>query len=216
MLTIAFDMDDTTFDLINPWLDNHYKMYGEKINKEHIKDFSIHQYSELGEKIYDSLAVPGLYRNLKPYEGSSEVLEYLVNKGYNVCFASASPKTAYFEKHISIKKNFHFIDTDNIIFTKNKGLVNAHILIDDGIHNLENFKGIKILYDQPWNRYEDRFIRVKDWVDIKNLFKFIDSIAYNLGLYHVKVNSETFFNVVEYIFSNTEFIVDVLANERGE
>jgi hypothetical protein len=39
------------------------------------------------------------------------------------------------------------------------------------VHNLEAFKGeIKILYDAPWNRDENRFIRVRDWVDIYILF----------------------------------------------
>jgi 5'(3')-deoxyribonucleotidase len=40
------------------------------------------------------------------------------------------------------------------------------ILIDDGLHNLENFKGKKVVFDRPWNKDSTIFncdYRMKMW-----------------------------------------------------
>lgn len=49
----------------------------------------------------------------------------------------------------------------------NKNIIKADIMIDDGIHNLESFEGMKILFDAPHNRNENRFIRVMNWEEIE-------------------------------------------------
>jgi 5'(3')-deoxyribonucleotidase len=103
-------------------------------------------------------------------EGSQEGVRTLIELGYNVCIASASPYTAYQDKEKWINAYFPEVPRDNIIFTRNKSLVAADFLIDDGTHNLEVFKGVPILFDAPWNQTETRFVRVRNWTEITGLF----------------------------------------------
>ncbi len=212
MLIVACDMDDVTFNLVDSWLDRHDKKFNCKTNKEDIKSFEIHKYVKAGLEIYNMLEhEKGMYLNLPLNPKAKETIEKILKIGhFDVCFASASPKTAYFEKHMSIKQNFPDFNTDNIIFTKNKALVNAHFLIDDGMHNIKAFRGIKILYSQPWNANAEElynkegleidFLRVDDWVDIEILFdkitRYIDTLnIVSPELDHLKFNSikEVFF-----------------------
>ncbi|NES53370.1 5'-3'-deoxyribonucleotidase, partial [Escherichia coli] len=62
---------------------------------------------------------------------------------------------------------FPFIPHSNVVLCGNKNIIKADIMIDDGIHNLESFEGMKILFDAPHNRNENRFIRVMNWEEIE-------------------------------------------------
>ena len=79
-----------------------------------------------------------------------------------------------------LKKHFTFIKQENIIFINDKSLLHLDYLIDDGPHNIEDFKyGLPIVYDMPYNEYlEDCnvFTRVKNWLEIKQWFT--DEIEY--------------------------------------
>lgn len=58
----------------------------------------------------------------------------------------------------------------DVIIAHDKKLINGDVLIDDGVHNLENAKYKKLLFDQPHNRSynaeENGMIRVHDWNEI--------------------------------------------------
>ncbi|KIN27533.1 hypothetical protein B4072_2107 [Bacillus subtilis] len=66
-----------------------------------------------------------------------------------------------------LTEHFSFIPHSNVVLCGNKSIIKADIMIDDGIHNLESFEGMKILFDAPHNRNDNRFIRVMNWEEIE-------------------------------------------------
>lgn len=67
-------------------------------------------------------------------------------------------------------KHYPYLCWKDVIIAHDKKLINGDVLIDDGVHNLENAKYKKLLFDQPHNRSynaeENGMIRVHDWNEI--------------------------------------------------
>ena len=85
--------------------------------------------------------------------------------------ASVSPlplsHTRIFIVLLSVTKNNV---AKNVIITYNKSLINCDILLDDAEHNLINFKGIKVLFDAPYNKNSTvADFRVTSWKDFYEL-----------------------------------------------
>jgi 5'(3')-deoxyribonucleotidase len=170
MITIAIDQDTVLADLTSKWLRVYNEEYGDNLTPDQITKWDISGFCMCGTDIYKIVERPHFYADLPVVPGSQRGVSTLIELGYNVCIASASPYSAYQDKEDWLKANFPQLNTDNILFVRNKSLVAADFLIDDGIHNLEVFKGVPILFDAPWNRTETRFIRVRNWSHIMTLF----------------------------------------------
>ena len=165
--TIAYDMDETLFDLMNPWLDLYNNDYDDNITRSDIKGWSVHMWvkPECGKKIYEYLAMPGLFEEMRPFDGIVESLERHHAFGDRIVLVSSVPISApnsYGEKLYSVKKNFPFLPDDCMIACHRKELINADFLVDDGGHNLIDFPGIATCIDRPWNIADKCDMRVND------------------------------------------------------
>ena len=49
-------------------------------------------------------------------------------------------------------------------------MLDLDVLIDDGVHNCESFKGMSLLFDTPYNVEQEGFFKVKNWVHIEHVF----------------------------------------------
>ena len=210
MLTIAIDMDDVLADLVPKWLSVYNKEWDDNLVKEDLLEWDITKFvkPECRDKVYEIIMRDGFYADLDIISGAQEGVNALQEMGYNICIASASPKPAYTDKHNWIKKHFPTINTDNIIFTKNKSLVKADLLLDDGIHNLESFTGFKVLFATPWNQTEERFIRVSGWGEFASLANRIKSV------WDV-VKEDEFPYAMKHLFGNVSFVNQILSQERA-
>jgi 5'(3')-deoxyribonucleotidase len=170
LITIAIDQDTVLADLTSKWLSVYNHEYQDNLTPDQITEWDISSFCKCGLDIYKIVERPHFYADLPVVPGSQEGVRTLIELGYNVCIASASPFSAYQDKEKWINVYFPQVPKDNIIFTRNKSLVAADILIDDGTHNLEVFNGLPILFDAPWNRSENRFVRVRNWAEITGLF----------------------------------------------
>lgn len=171
MITIAVDQDTVLADLTSKWLRAYNDEYNDNLTAEQITDWDMSKFCKCGLDIYKIVDRPHFYADLPLVEGSQVGVRTLIELGYNVCIASASPYSAYQDKEKWLNAYFPEVSKDNIVFTRNKSLVAADFLIDDGIHNLEVFSGVPILFDAPWNKSETRFIRVSGWSEIMQLFR---------------------------------------------
>lgn len=210
MLTIAIDMDDVLADLVPKWLSVYNKEWDDNLVKEDLLEWDITKFvkPECGDKIYEIIMRDGFYADLDIISGAQEGVKALQEMDYNICIASASPKSAYTDKHNWIKKHFPTINTDNIIFTKNKSLVKADLLLDDGIHNLESFTGFKVLFTNPWNKTEERFVRMSEWGEFVSLTSRIKSV------WDV-VKEDEFPYAMKHLFGNVSFVNQILSQERA-
>ena len=180
-MIVAFDQDGVLADLTTPWLEAYNKGYNDNLKAEDITDWDFHQFvkPECGTNIYKYLSLPEFYSDLPVMPGAQEATRAIQVMGYEVMIVSASPKAAYRDKYEWLQEHFSNIPSDNIMFVRNKSLVRADILVDDGVHNLLAFEkagGIPIIFDQPYNRGLNR-IRVCSFSELRKLFNFFKACS---------------------------------------
>lgn len=173
---IGVDQDDVLAELIPKWLKYYNKEYNDNLTVNDIKSWNIHQYAkpECGEKIYDILSIHKFYRDLDVVENSQRVLEKL-SEDYDIFVITDAMATrmSFKAKFDWLGEHFPFINKKNYVFTGNKSIFAGDYLIDDGVHNLEVFKGKGLLFDRPHNRNCDKFERVNGWLGVEKYFESI-------------------------------------------
>lgn len=177
--SIAVDMDGVIADILTPWVDVLRKKEGETLSVHDITDWDIGRFCRCGEKALDYLNYD-LFRRLPVIPGAKEVLKRLQEYYDIYIVTSATQKSEIITaKYEWLDEHFPFIEPDYRMFVGKKDPIYTDYLIDDGIHNLEVFKGIGILFDQPYNRFENRFIRARNWKEIERYFIF-QAVAGNM------------------------------------
>ena len=171
-LTIGIDLDDTLNCLSNRWIDVYNKEYSDNLPLTDIKSWDIANYvkPECGKDIFKFLHIPGFFRNLDIKPHAIEVVRWLCEH-YDVYIVSAAHYAVTGDKGAWLEEFFPFINYQNVIFCTNKSLMKLDYLIDDGSHNLETFTGQGLLFDSHHNQTENRFPRMKNWLEIKEYFE---------------------------------------------
>ena len=170
-ITIGIDIDQVLARLNEQWLNVIREKEGEDVKPEMITDWHMAKFFKCGEKIYDYLDYD-LFRHLPVMEHAKEVVKELCEfyHVYVVTSATSKPEIMV-AKWEWLEEHFPFISKEQIIMCGDKSQIATDVLIDDAPHNLEDFKGsIRVLFDQPYNRNEDRFIRARDWKHIRTMF----------------------------------------------
>lgn len=189
-LTIAVDVDGTVADLYPELFRLYNKDYNDNLTYQGaMKSYEHTSWGvkpECGNKILDYFDLPNLYDNIVPITGALEGISYLRNLGYRIVFNSScfinrsDDKLKWLIKHKFIKSNNRLFK--DWIVVSDKSLINAHIMIDDRPENIYNFKGIGILFDQPYNREALADARLKDWEDITRVMSNLYPLLYE-GVY---------------------------------
>jgi len=173
--TIGVDLDCTLSQMMKVWLEKYNEEYEDDIKESDITDWDITKFIKPEAKdsgaMWRYLRESDVFKVAKKEEYAKEGLKFLTS------FAEVYIVTAYvpescLDKANWVKKEFPFFDTKNIVFCNNKGLMNLDFLIDDGLHNFENFKGTPIIFDKPWNK-KSKYIRFRNWKEIKKFFESV-------------------------------------------
>lgn len=171
---ICIDQDHVIADLITPWVDKYNNTYNDNLKVSDITmwDWHILTKPECGEKVY-KLLTPDLFESLPVVVGSQEVVEKLTER-YEVFIVTAASKSSIIPSKAKwLKEHFPFIKKENIVYTVNKSICLANYLLDDAPHNLETFRGEKLLYNASHNQseeYDSRFYRMRNWNDVATYF----------------------------------------------
>ena len=175
--TVGIDLDSTLNMLDKSWINVYNSIYKDCLTSEQLISWDFHKYvkPECGEKIYDILRTPHIFRNLDVQPFAHIVTLWLVQY-FDVYIVTAYSPEVVMDKVGWLGDYFSHIKRRNIMFVNDKGLVCTDYLIDDGLHNLKAFKGHSLVYDQPWNRKDPSgkpvtFDRFKSWLDIKAFFE---------------------------------------------
>lgn len=168
--SIAVDMDGVIADLLNPWLEVLRKEEGEELTIHDITHWDVWRFCKCGKKALDYLGYD-LFCNLPVIPGSQEALQKL-QKYYDIYIVTTSTQNPEIirAKYEWLDEHFPFIKPDYRMFVGKKDVIFTDYMIDDGIHNLETFRGLGILFDHPYNRYEHRFLRARNWKEIEKYF----------------------------------------------
>lgn len=174
---LAFDIDNTIAQFVEPILELYNQKYNDNIKFEDIVnyDFSYMLKPECSD-IFAEFATKEFFDQLKPYDGVFNTIEKLESK-YNIIFATAAyPQTHTFRDEW-FKRWYKNYKSSQFYSMPCKQLLNGNIwgLCDDGMHNLVggNYRGFII--SQPWNiGYNNRFLRRNNIIRIDSVNDLID------------------------------------------
>lgn len=185
---IAVDVDMVLADLHTEWLARYNRDYNDNLIPQEITVWELEKLikPECGFRIFEYLFQQDLYKNIKPIPGALDGINEIREAGYRVIFAtSCVPDTAGNKVRWLVENGFmpenKKGDYKDFIDVNDKSLVYADVLIDDKIKNLDNFKGMPICFDQPYNK-NTQHRRLLSWssMNVKNLLYFLRGEA-NFG-----------------------------------
>lgn len=171
-LRIAIDMDEVMADSLSRHLQLYNDEFGTSLCKDDLQGRPLHL-SVPGEhrRRVDEIALTdGFFWDLEIMPGCQGVIRDLL-KHYDVFIVTAAMEfpNSFLPKHAWLREHFPFLDIRNVVYCGDKSIVDADIMIDDRIRNLEKFPGMRILFSAPHNLKETRFIRVNNWEEVRAL-----------------------------------------------
>jgi 5'-nucleotidase len=167
---VLIDLDDTMTHLVRAWCQWLNHRHGTKVTEDNIIGWKIADYfPELTERqVFEPVHMDVFWKDVEPMEGAQKYIKLLIDEGFDIYVCTASSFDTIKSKfEYVLGRHFPFISWNRVIVTKNKQLVNGHILIDDGVHNLEGGAYKKILMSAPHNKSYDAesngMTRVETW-----------------------------------------------------
>jgi 5'-nucleotidase len=143
MKTVLCDIDCVVADLLGPWLAAYNAEYAQDVRIEDVSSWDLGACVPHGDEVYQIIRRPGFFASLPLLGGAKEGLEELLEKGNDVYLVSAAySASAFSEKFDWVRKHLPFMK-DRVFLTDGKtpkGLIRGDVLIDDGPHNLIDFK----------------------------------------------------------------------------
>lgn len=186
---LLIDMDAIVADLAGEWYARWNKHQYDKwyhgnrllpqpkeIKVEDMKAWDVAKTTGDG-RIYDVLREPGLYRELKPFPKSQEVIYNLSKKkldngkpAFDILFLTASitAPNILADKAYWMKDHFPFMGPKQLILAYRKELVRGDFFIDDSPKNLRKFREAQpkanlITIDYPYNQLANVDLRARAW-----------------------------------------------------
>jgi len=170
---IAVDMDEVIADTLGEHLGRYNREFGEAVTTDDLQGKWLWEHVppariEALERYMNSTEFFGV---LDVMPESQRVLEKLQTK-YDIFIASAAMEVpqSFNAKFRWLGEHFPFIPHSHIVFCGDKSILHADYLIDDNPRQLRLFRGEGILYSSPANAHVTGFRRVKNWLDVEELF----------------------------------------------
>lgn len=179
-LKIAVDQDWVLAKLTEKWIKYYNAIFDDNLSIDDIKDWNITQFvkDEAKPFMLNILNIHKFYRDLEIREDAYDTLKTMSEMPNIELFIVTDPFTrmSFKSKYDWLKEHFDFIPTQNYVFTGNKSIIDADILIDDSKHNCEIFHGLPILFNAPYNKENTDFFKVYNWKEVNDLVNnvFVD------------------------------------------
>lgn len=174
-ITILVDMDDTIVDLLGAWCYWLNQKYGTHVSVDEVTDWDISKFFPTLTKaeVFEPLHNENFWYYVEPKSKAVEYVKKFIDDGFNVYLCTSTDYRNVKPKYERVILNyFPYIHWQKVIVAYDKAMIKADFLIDDGVHNLENGKYIKVLMTAPHNRKYDAegngMIRVSDMEDAYN------------------------------------------------
>jgi 5'(3')-deoxyribonucleotidase len=194
-MIIAVDVDNVLCPMTQRWIEMYNEDCDDAVTIDDITGWELHHFltkRPSDDSVYAYLQHPDLYKNLEPYPGAVEGVEWLRKDGHDVIFVTACVLGGIDNKlnwladmgFTSRRNNGRHVGKD-VIIANDKWRVNADVLIDDRADTIGKWRAIKsindssvnrigLIYDQPWNRqsFADQY-RVWNWKDINAIIDIL-------------------------------------------
>lgn len=165
-IRVIVDMDDVLTDTLSAIMEQLKLQYNKKVDIEDVTDWNLKKI--WGEEVNDILKQPGFFLNLKPKKDAVEAFKRLYRNPYVDAFIGTASADSFFKEKKQYMLNYYSDFPQNrIIQISDKSALWGHFLIDDGIHNTDNYIGIgePLLYDMPHNREERSYKRIYNFTE---------------------------------------------------
>lgn len=179
-MRIAFDLDSTLNMLSVPW-EAWIRANGDpNFRFRDVTHWGVGSFSRIQNKVYDFLRTPGAFYHVPPDPEALTVTNALSTLGHELFLVSScnGHAGAWGDKVRWAKENVPAIPEKNMMACARKGLLDVDILVDDGLHNFEGFKGWSVVRTQPWNRGVSSSIdrRIYNLIDMIGLVSELQSL----------------------------------------
>lgn len=171
--TILIDMDDTIENLLVPWISWLNSKYGTFVKPEEVIDWDIDKFfpTLTRYEVFEPVYTEDFWDMVMPKDGAVEYVKKLIDDGHKVYICTNSNyKTLKSKMDKALFRYFNYLTWSNVIIARDKQMVNADFLIDDGVHNIIGGGYQGILMDAPHNWYFDEkahgVFRAKTWEDV--------------------------------------------------
>lgn len=169
MQRLAVDMDGVLADVYEQFFRYDEKDFGKRRPLEDVVGVEERKaFPYINEYVYTE----GFFRTAPILKDSVGILAAL-NEVYELFIVSAAMEfpQSLPEKLEWLNEHFKFISWQQIVFCGNKAIIDADIMIDDHFKNLDQFKGITILFSQPHNQLKNsgRHKRAESWEQVASL-----------------------------------------------
>lgn len=184
-LSIVVDMDDVLADFNSELLSRYNKKYNDNLEYWEEWDMSKCVKPECGNKIFDIMKEPKLFRNLSLIKGALEGFNELLKISKVIIVSSAEPYSME-DKYYWVQEHFPNFDVKTRLFFgggKGEFCPGYDIIIDDAPKNILAFNKagkLPIIFDKyglaKYNHHLDnnRFVRTTNWNDLIILIKWIN------------------------------------------
>ncbi len=143
---IGVDVDDVVADLLGPWLARYNARFNDSVKLEDVIEWDVTKFvkPECGQKIFE-LIDPSVYEEVSPLPGALETVTELRKLGRVVFITAgnADAKQRWLVKHGFL--NGDRASLHDYVSCTDKALINADVLIDDHVKNIEAFPGHALL-----------------------------------------------------------------------
>lgn len=169
MKRILVDMDGVLADVYHRFFELHEEELGERLSVQQIIGL---KEAEAFPNQLRWINTPGFFRTIPVMQGSQNGLKRL-NENYELLIVSMATEfpASLTDKALWLNDHFSFISWKQMVFCGSKSIIEADIMIDDHLKNLENFHGKTIIFTQPHNINSSghRHRRVASWNEIEKL-----------------------------------------------
>lgn len=169
---LLVDQDDVLACFIDKVLEIYNKRYGTNYKNEDITDWNLDNI--LGKEVLEIMYDPNIFVELSPIVEGIETIKLLLEKNmFDVYIVTAAHPSTCFNKFLWVRGYMPFFNSNHIIFTYQKHLVNGDVLIDDGLHNVLGFKDrytilVNTSRNKDFKELPEKCTRAYNWLDITN------------------------------------------------
>jgi 5'(3')-deoxyribonucleotidase len=172
-MIIGLDFDGTINNMLETWIDWLNQRHGTTVKIEDVVEWELTKvFPTVSKKdLFAPLSDPDYWSAVTFKPNAVKVIKKLIDEGHEIYIVTSSHyRTLPPKIDKCLLAYLPFIKKENIIITYNKALINCDVLLDDAEHNLINFKGIKVLFDAPYNKKSTvADFRITSWEDFYEL-----------------------------------------------
>lgn len=162
-MRIALDMDEVLVDFVEGLLSVWNMEHGTSIRRDDVRSWTLEETFGPGthSEICAVLSRPRFFADLTPRAGAVSAVRELQAAGHDIALVThVAPEVgeqAYAGKRECVARHLPMLEPRDLFFVSRKGWIDAHVLVDDAVHNLEDWaigygRTGGILLDAPWNR----------------------------------------------------------------